>query len=111
MKISFDFDGTLSEPHIQSVAKRAIEDGHEVYITTARFKNSMPFVNFDLFKIADNLGIRQDRIRFTDGRIKNDWLEGFDVHFDDSEDQLYEMRHIYGLKLMHVREDLHIIEL
>ncbi len=112
MKISFDFDQTLSEPHIQAVAKRAIEAEHEVYITTARFKHSsMPFINQDLDKIANDLGIPPERIRYTDGRLKNEWLEGFDVHFDDSEEQLYDMRHIYGLKLMYVRKDLHIVEI
>ncbi len=112
MKISFDFDQTLSEPHIQAVAKRAINAGHEVYITTARFKHSsMPFINQDLDKIAKDLGILPERIRYTDGRLKNEWLDGFDVHFDDSKEQLEEMRKIPGLRLMHVCEDLHIIEL
>ena len=112
MKISFDFDQTLSEPHIQAVAKRAIADGHEVYITTARVKHSsLPFINSDLEKIAKEIGILPERVRFTDGRLKNEWLEGFDIHFDDSLLQLETLRNIEGLILMHVREDLHIKEI
>ena len=110
MKISFDFDQTLSEPHIQAVAKRAIADGHEVYITTSRYECSkLPFHNADLYDVARLVGIKL--IRFTNGQLKNDWLIGFDAHYDDSLPQLEAMRDIEGLILMHVREDLHIKEI
>lgn len=37
MKISFDFDATLSRQVVQDIAKSLIQKGHDVYITTSRF--------------------------------------------------------------------------
>ncbi len=113
MKISFDFDQTLSEPHIQAVAKRAIESGHEVYITTARFSHSsMPFINRDLFNVANNLGIPANQVRFTEGAEKTKWLVGFDVHFDDCHLQLQGLKHsIPELACIWCREDMHLQEI
>ncbi len=112
MKISFDFDQTLSLPHVREVAKHAIKQGHDVYITTSRYAcSNLPFHNGDLFEIATHLGIDDENIRFTNGQLKNDWLHGFDAHYDDSLPQLEAMKNIKGLILMHVREDLHIQEI
>lgn len=84
MKISFDFDGTLSEHHIQFLAQKAINEGHDVYITTSRFSNKdIPHFNRDLFFISDKLGIKRESIRFCDGAPKYKMLIGFDVHYDD----------------------------
>lgn len=79
MKISFDFDFTLSEPLIRQIAKRFIQHGDEVFITTSR----SPKGNNDLFEVADNLGIPRANIRFTSGEDKYEFLDGFDAHFDD----------------------------
>ena len=113
MKVSFDFDKTLSEPHIQSVAKRSIQDGHDVYITTARFKHSsMPFINKDLFNIAAEIGIPESNIRFTDGAEKINWLHGFDVHFDDCQLQLHDIKNtIPNIKCIWCRDDKHLQEI
>ncbi len=112
MKISFDFDQTLTQPHVQYVAKRAVIERHDVYITTSRYECSkLPFHNSDVYDIANQIGIEEENIRFTNGQLKNDWLIGFDAHYDDSLPQLEAMRNIKGLILMHVREDLHIQEL
>lgn len=97
MKISFDFDGTLSSPIIQKYAKELIERGIEVYVTTSRFSNeekvkrfskfksSKALTNDDLKKITDLVGIPDNRIHFTNmadkcGFIKN---KGFTCHIDD----------------------------
>jgi hypothetical protein len=112
-RISFDFDGTLSEPHIQAVAKRAIQDGHKVYITTARFKHSaFPFINKDLHQIAESIGISPTRIRFTDGTEKNQWLHDFDIHFDDCHLQLESIKQdIPTITCIWCREDKHLQEI
>jgi hypothetical protein len=92
MKISFDFDSTLSEAKIQKLAKKFINDGHEVWITTSRLSSEhgrskgWPWIitqNEHLFNVAENLGIPTDRIKFTEGDDKWKFLETFDIHFDD----------------------------
>lgn len=90
MKISFDFDSTLSRGDIQELAFDLISCGHEVYITTSRhqdwnWKGTNIELNKDLYEIADKLGIDFDRVRFTNMEDKVGYLEGFDMHFDDDE--------------------------
>lgn len=83
MKISFDFDGTLSQLAIQELAKVHLTFGHEIWIVTARTSSSN--WNFDLKIVANNLGIPHERIHYTEGSYKWQFLEdnGFDIHFDD----------------------------
>jgi hypothetical protein len=113
MKISFDFDQTLSEPHIQEVAKRAVQDGHDVYITTARHKHSaLPFINKDLYQIAERVGIRPENIRFTDGNEKTPYLQGFNAHFDDNYLQLQSIKEtIPSITAIWCRQDRHLQEI
>jgi hypothetical protein len=86
MKISFDFDSTLSRKDIQEMAKIFIKSGHDVFITTSRPEFVDPKVGWNndiLFEIADSVGIKQERIRFTSYVDKFEFLEDFDIHFDD----------------------------
>lgn len=85
MKISFDFDFTLSEPHVQILAEKLIKTGAEVWITTCRMDNKYGFEewNLDLHSIARRLGIPENRIQITNGEDKWKYLKGFDLHFDD----------------------------
>lgn len=87
MKVSFDFDSTLSKRNIQAIAKRFIKAGDDVYITTTRleYKKGMDvkFSNTNLFLIAEKLGIPKENIRFTNYEDKVGYLENFDIHFDD----------------------------
>jgi hypothetical protein len=94
MKISFDFDSTLSEEKNQKLAKKFIDAGHEVWITTSRLSSEhgkskgWPWIitqNELLFEIAEQVGIPTDRIKFTEGEDKWKSLYNFDVHFDDDE--------------------------
>ena len=86
-KVSFDFDGTLSEKQGQKRAKTHIDNGDVVYITTARPKKSdnPRYDNEDLFEIAEKLGISRDHIRFTAFDDKWKYLKDFDFHFDNDE--------------------------
>lgn len=81
MKISFDYDNTLTEYKIQLLAKERLEKGDEVYIISAR---SRPL---PLFKLADELGIKRSNI-FAIGsnleKIKKVEELGIDIHFDDN---------------------------
>jgi hypothetical protein len=95
MKISFDFDFTLTETHIQKMAKSLINAGEDVWILTARTdyatydeygeKVQSGRLNQILFTIAKNLGIPREKIIFTNAKHKVEkYLEyGFDMHFDD----------------------------
>lgn len=90
MKISFDFDSTLTREDIQELAHDLISRGHEVYITTSRhqdwkWKGVNSEFNKDLYEVADKLGIDFDRVRFTNMEDKVGYLDGFDMHFDDDE--------------------------
>lgn len=87
MKISFDFDSTLSRPDIQEVAKRFIDFGDDVHITTTR-RDKIDFIeieNSEVFEVAEKLGIPKENIHFTNMQDKEPFLNGFDMHFDDDE--------------------------
>ncbi len=94
MKTSFDFDGVLSEEKWQLVAKKFIDNGDDVWITTSREPSTPEIIkrypwierqNKQLFEISDKLGIARDKIQFTDHVDKWKVLDSFDLHFDDDE--------------------------
>jgi len=102
MKLSFDFDGTLSRKDVQAFAKQMIEDGHEVWIVTSRFDdvegmaknwNWIPTQNQKLFKVAEELGIPESQIKFTNMIPKIEFLldKGFAFHLDDDESELFDI--------------------
>lgn len=81
MKVSFDFDGTLSEGHIQDFASTLIGLGIEVWITTARLPEDK---NRDLWEVCERLGIRANQVQMTSGDDKHAYLKkGFVWHMDD----------------------------
>lgn len=88
MKISFDFDFTLSENEIQFLCKTLNRDpNNEIFCITSRSSevmfNSNP--NKALFNICDSLDIKKENIIFTDGLEKHIFLtkHNIDIHFDD----------------------------
>jgi len=87
MKISFDFDSTLAEERMQRVAKKLIQAGHEIWITTSRMDNQhgRPERNRDIRAVAKILQIPNERIQMTNGADKWLYLKGFDMHFDDDQ--------------------------
>lgn len=80
MKISFDFDSTLSKTKVQNIAKRLMTENHEIVITTSRIKS---YDNADLYSVADSLGITD--ITFTNAENKVEYLlrNNVDMHIDD----------------------------
>jgi hypothetical protein len=86
-KISFDFDGTLSEDNIQKIAKQKIEDGDDVYIITKRPEN-------DYVKdVAKKIGIKESNVIFTNHEPKWSFIKdlGIDIHYDNVEDEAKEI--------------------
>lgn len=65
MKVSFDFDSTLSRKCVQDYAQELIFRGFEVHIVTSRFEKaalnrSNSYNNADLFDVAERLGIPKE---------------------------------------------------
>lgn len=87
LKISFDFDSTLSEPEMQELALKYLQVGIEVFVTTSRteFHNGLRFSNSDLFEVTDRIGIKRENITFTSYDDKYKFVKEFDIHFDDDE--------------------------
>lgn len=81
MKISYDYDNTLTEYKVQLLAKERIQKGDEVYIISARSRPG------PLFKLGAELGIKRSNI-FAVGsnlnKIKKVEELGIDLHFDDN---------------------------
>jgi hypothetical protein len=103
MKVSFDFDSTLDRPSVQDFAKELVNDGIEVWIVTSRISIEYAKSNLDefslsrvnksnneLFRVADNLGIKREHIHFTNTQFKSDFLsnKNFIFHLDDDSDEL-----------------------
>lgn len=94
MKVSFDFDNTLSHPYIQALAKKYIDNEDEVIVTTTRNPERVGWIayqsNSDLLKITQELGI--ETVIYTSGDIKYKHLPtDVDIHYDDD---MLEIEHI-----------------
>lgn len=86
MKVSFDFDGVLSQLAWQTVAVGMIEHGEDVYIVTARCQDRGARV----YDIADRLDIPRGNVVFTCNRDKWEAIqqEGIELHVDNNQEQL-----------------------
>lgn len=81
MKISFDFDDTLSEKYIQVIASALVGANHDVWIISARCN-----LDKDIIEVCENLKIDINKVILTNGNFK--WKYYFnnniDLHFDDN---------------------------
>ena len=93
MKVSFDFDHTLTDSKYQELAKKFIAVGAEVHITTSRKPNIVGekhlYDNRQVFEIAQQVGISEKNITFTSYVEKYKFLKDFDLHFDDDAEEIY----------------------
>jgi hypothetical protein len=112
MKVSFDFDSTLSIDTVQDYAQHLRERGYEIWIVTSRFSDDpdsftektpswirafkTPNVNNDLYKVAMSLGIPHSRIIYTEMELKADTLKDMDFlfHLDDDKVEIDEINKI-----------------
>lgn len=106
MKISFDFDGTLSQIGVQKFCFDLIQRGYDIWITTSRIlylNGSIP-VHDDLMLVANSLGIPEERIHFTNAEFKSEYLENnnFNIHIDDDPFELIkiEKTRVIGIYVM-----------
>ena len=86
MRISFDFDDTLSTKKGQKLAAQKIAENNEVWIITARQSKD----SAEVLKIADELGIPHSRVVFTNGKDKWSFVmrHKIDVHYDNNQEQI-----------------------
>jgi len=75
MKVSFDYDETLTQSEVQDFARECMEMGYEVWIVTSR-KPDRKEGNDDLYALADDLDIPNEQIVFTARSPKRDYLRG-----------------------------------
>ena len=98
MKVSFDFDSTLSRPCIQGYAQELISRGVDVWVTTSRNGDCKSFGmyidNDDLYTVTDALNIPRENIIFTCGVSKSAYIRNhnFIFHLDDDSTELLEIR-------------------
>jgi len=85
-KVSFDFDDTLSTKRGQTLAKRLITQGKDVYIITRRQESA----SAEVYKVADELGIPKSKVYFTNGKMKWETIKrlGIDIHYDNNKDEI-----------------------
>jgi len=83
MKISFDYDSTLSLETIESMVASFNSELIDIYIITSRMQ--FGHSNTDLYQTTERLGIIKDKIYFTESCYK--WRKikelGISIHFDD----------------------------
>ena len=86
IRISFDFDSTMTKPSVQKFATQMVNQGHEVWICTSRFSDNFSrWGNSDLYQVAEVVGISIDRIKFMNMADKYEFFidNDFLFHLDD----------------------------
>lgn len=89
-KISFDYDGTLTQQRYRDKAKSLINQGKTVYIVTSRNeKNSA-----DVYKTANDIGIKKENVHFTNGELKWKTIKRLNIgtHYDNNPQEIEAIR-------------------
>jgi hypothetical protein len=103
VKVSFDFDETLSRKEVQKYAEELIDLGIEVWVVTTRWDENHkhryelnPTLN-DLWEVVDRLGIPRHHVRFTCMQWKSIYLDktSFIWHLDDNPEEFIKAKQ-YG---------------
>lgn len=112
MRVSFDFDGTLTEPIIQRYAKELVIKGIEVFIVTGRYNELLRVMNGDkanddLFDLADEIGILHKHIIFTNRADKSYTIGGSGLvwHLDDDLNALNDINRYSDVKGIWIGDD------
>jgi hypothetical protein len=91
-KVSFDFDGTLSNKHVQKLAQKLIRAKYDVHVVTSRPEFPERYHRFwdnsDLYLICNNLRIKKKNIHFTEYKPKFYFFKDnpdFLFHLDDDD--------------------------
>lgn len=99
MNISFDFDNTLTDPRVRSMAVDMRRQGATIWIVTSRWDDEnapSEAWNMDLWGMADRLKIPKERVIFMNFRRKVEFFEqssvSFEFHIDDCSNETDEIR-------------------
>jgi hypothetical protein len=98
MKVSLDYDGTLSTNRGQQLALRLKGQGDQLYIVTARSKSDA----LPVYTVADQIGIPRSNIYFTNGQSKWKTLTdlGIKKHYDNNPNVVEDIRkHTAGIQI------------
>ena len=87
MKVSFDYDKTISRRDVQDYALYLKSKGIEVSILTSRPEYKIQ----EVYDLADELGI--ENVRYTNYESKSLFLDGYDLHIDDDDKELKYIEH------------------
>jgi len=111
-KVSFDFDDTLTNEHIQNYVINLMKNGYDIHIVTSRppdgpdkwfidGKPAMIWDNYDLFQLIEILGIKKENIHFLDYSPKYLFFkdnEDFIFHIDDDHIEVEEINYFTDVK-------------
>ena len=95
MKVSFDYDGTLSTSKGKELAKKEKERGNILYLISARSK-----AGIQLYKDCQEVGISKDNIYLTgSNKAKVEKIKelGIERHYDNNKDVINELGSIGSL--------------
>ena len=103
LKVSFDFDGTLTEEPMQKLCAKFKTLGADIFITTSRTKKLMgefKVDNDDLYQLADKMDIPRQNITFTAYEDKFLFLDDMDMHFDNDFEEVFLINEYPTLKCL-----------
>lgn len=110
MKVSFDFDGTLSKKETQKYAKFLKDNGIDVHITTSRFTDphaySLLSNHNDIWRCIYDLNIDKNKVHFTDMNLKYHYLSdnNFIWHVDDNYEEILTINDNTSVKCFFVND-------
>jgi len=122
MRVSFDFDDTLTEPGVWEYALELINKGIDVWIVTARLDDEHVKKRFgeniggsyyipseagnrDLYQLASHIGITKENIKFTNLAGKGEWFKkhpNFEWHLEDSPKQIFDIENVSSVPVINV---------
>jgi hypothetical protein len=99
MKITIDFDGTLSTPKIQSLVMSLYKYDIDIWILTSRYDELHKHLypqnpsNEDMYSVVLSMGIPKHKIIFTNASPKANYLKSTNVvvHIDDNNMELFKI--------------------
>ena len=107
IRISVDFDGCLSEKHVQNTVRKLIAKGHDVYILTSRNDGIIRIdyshvygTNEVVYQVASEAGVKPWKICFTNQIGKAKYLANtkIQIHIDNDPKELEAIRSLTKVK-------------